>query len=174
MKLSKKDLTIKYLSYGVILAVAALLQNVSGLWFEIGGARCFFVVPAAILLSLGEDERNGALIGLFAGFLWDSVSAAHMGFNCIVLMLLCYFASAFVNFVFRNTFWVGFVSAAVATLIYCVLYWLLIVMPRGGDGAALSILYFYLPSFLYTAAVGFFVAIIFSPVKEKLNKGIIE
>ena len=174
MKLSKKDLTIKYACYCLILAVAALLQNVGGLWFEIGGARCFFVVPAAVLLSLGEDERTAAFIGLFAGFLWDCVSAAHMGFNCILLALLCYVSAALVNFVFRNTFWVGFVSACVCTFIHCVLYWLLVVMPHGGDGAALSLLYFYLPSFFYTAVIAFFISLAFSPLKEKLNKGVVE
>ena len=105
MELSKKDKTIKYTLYCVILAAAALLQNVQGLWLQIGGARCFLLVPAALLLSLGEDERTAALLGLFAGFLWDSVSAAHMGFNCIVLMLLCYVAATIVNFLAIPTGW---------------------------------------------------------------------
>ena len=174
MELSKKDLTIKYSLYCVIIAVAALLQNVHGLWFEIGGARCFFVIPVCVLLSFGEDEKHAAFLGLFAGFLWDAVSVSHMGFNCILLMLLCYIAAAFVNFVFRNTFWVGVVSAAICSFIYCVLYWLLIVLTRGGEGAALSVLYFYLPSFVYTAVAGFVLALVLAPVKEKLNKGIIE
>ena len=174
MELSKKDKTIKYTLYCVILAAAALLQNVQGLWLQIGGARCFLLVPAALLLSLGEDERTAALLGLFAGFLWDSVSAAHMGFNCIVLMLLCYVAATIVNFLLRNTYWVAVVSAAIGTFIYCMLYWLIIIMPHGGDGSVLSLLYFYLPSFVYTAAVGIVLGMVFSPIKKKLNKGVAE
>ncbi|MBQ9516844.1 MAG: rod shape-determining protein MreD [Eubacterium sp.] len=174
MNLSKRDLTIKYTLYCVILAAAALLQNVHGLWFQIGGARCFFVVPAVVLLSLGEDERVAAFMGLFAGFLWDCVSSAHMGFNGILLMLLCYIAATIVNFLLRNTFWVAVVSAIICTFIYCIFYWLFIVLPHGGDGAVLSLFYFYLPSFFYTAAVGFVLGVAFSPLKKKLNKGIIE
>lgn len=174
MNLTKKDKTIKYTLYCVILAVAALLQNVHGLWFQLGSARCFFLVPAVLLLSLGEDERVAAFMGLFAGFLWDCVSSAHMGFNCIILMVLCYISATIVNFLLRNTFWVAVVTAAVCTLIYCLSYWLFIVMPHGGDGAAFSLLYFYLPSFFYTAAVGFVLGMAFSPLKKKLNKGIIE
>ncbi len=150
MELSKKDKTIKYTLYCVILAAAALLQNVQGLWLQIGGARCFLLVPAALLLSLGEDERTAALLGLFAGFLWDS------------------------DFLLRNTYWVAVVSAAIGTFIYCMLYWLIIVMPHGGDGSVLSLLYFYLPSFVYTAAVGIVLGMVFSPIKKKLNKGVAE
>ncbi|MBQ7202745.1 MAG: rod shape-determining protein MreD [Eubacterium sp.] len=167
-------MTIKYTFYAVIIAVAALLQNVGGLWFEIGSARCFFIIPVAVLLSLGEDERNAALIGLFAGFLWDCVSVSHMGFNCIVLSLLCYVAAMFVNFVFRSTFWVNVISAATVTFIYCITYWIFIVLVRGGDGAALSFLNFYLPCFLYTSFAGLILTALLSPVKLKLNKGIIE
>ena len=127
MELSKKDKTIKYTLYCVILAAAALLQNVHGLWFQIGSARCFFLVPVVLFLSLGEDERTAAFLGLFAGFLWDCVSAAHMGFNCIVLMVLCYIAAAVVNFLLRNTYWVAVVSAVICTFVYCILYWLFIV-----------------------------------------------
>ncbi|MBE6719622.1 MAG: hypothetical protein E7571_03060 [Ruminococcaceae bacterium] len=174
MGLSKKDLTIKYTVYSLIVVAAALLQNVSGLWFEIGSARCFFIIPAVLLLSLGEDERTAAFLGLFAGMLWDSVSVAHMGFNCILLMLLCYVAAALVNFVFRNTFRVAVASTTIGTLIYCLLYWAVIVMPHGGAGAAFSLIRFYLPCFLYTSAVGFVLAVAFTPLKKKLNKGIVE
>ena len=174
MKLSKKDLTIKYSVYCALIAFAALLQNVSGLWLEIGGARCFLIIPVVILLSLGEDERTAAFLGLFAGFLWDCVSAAHMGFNCILLAVLCYVAAAVVNFVLRNTFWVCAVSAVIGIFIYCMLYWLFIVMPHGGEGSALSLLYFYIPSFIYTSVIALVLGTLFSPLKRKLNKGFVE
>ena len=174
MELSKKELTIKYTFYCLIIAAAALLQNVGGLWFELGGARCFFLIPTVVLLSLGEDEKNAAFLGLFAGFLWDAVSVSHMGFSFILLALLCYISASLVNFVLRNTYWVAAVSAAVCTLIYCVLHWLIIVMMRGGEGAAMSLVYFYLPSFLYISAIGLVLAMALSPIKKKLNKGFVE
>ena len=144
MELTKKERTIKYVVYAVILCLLSLLQNVGGLWLEIGGARCFLLVPAAVLLSLDEDEKASALIGLFAGLLWDITAAHHMGFSCLFLMVACYIMSVLFTHIFRPTFWVGTVGAIVFT--------------------------FYLPSFFYTAVVTFFMNLAFVPLKNKLNK----
>ena len=38
MKLTKKQATIKYCVYCLLIVIADLMQNVGGLWFEIGGA----------------------------------------------------------------------------------------------------------------------------------------
>ena len=170
MELSQKDKTIKYLVYCLLLLLAALLQNVGGLFLEIGRARCFLLLPVCVLLGINEDERAAALLGLFAGFLWDMVSVQHRGFNCIFLMLVCYLISALVTFVFRNTFLVGVIASAAAVVLYCVLYWLLFVVIGTGEGRGASFLYFYLPCAVYTCAVTPLIYWILSPLQTKLNK----
>ena len=104
MELTKKERTIKYVVYAVILCLLSLLQNVGGLWLEIGGARCFLLVPAAVLLSLDEDEKASALIGLFAGLLWDITAVHHMGFSCLFLMVACYIMSVLLTHIFSPDF----------------------------------------------------------------------
>lgn len=170
MELTKRERTIKYVVYVVILCVLSLLQNVGGLWFEIGGARCFFLVPAAVLLSLDEDEKASALIGLFSGLLWDITSAHHMGFNCLFIMVVCYIMSVLLTHLFRATFWVGYVGAVLFTFLYVLIYWLVFVLIKGGDGAASAFFTFYLPSFFYTAVMAFVMNLVFVPLKKKLNK----
>ncbi len=170
MELTKKERTIKYAVYAVIIAVLSLLQNVGGLWFEIGGARCFFLVPAAVLLSLDEEEKASALIGLFAGLLWDITAAQHMGFNCLFIMVACYIMSVLVTHLFRATFWVGTVGAVVFTFLYILIYWIVFVLIKGGDGSKTVFFTFYLPSFFYTAVVTVVMNIIFVPLKKKLNR----
>lgn len=170
MELTKKERTIKYVVYAVILCLLSLLQNVGGLWFEIGGARCFLLVPAAVLLSLDEDEKASALIGLFAGLLWDITSVHHMGFSCLFLMVACYIMSVLLTHIFRPTFWVGTVGAIVFTFLYVLIYWLVFVAFKGGEGSTAVFFTFYLPSFFYTAVVTFFMNLVFVPLKNKLNK----
>lgn len=171
MELTKKEKTIKYLVYCGIIAVSALLQNVAGLWFEIGGARCFWLLPVAVLLSLDEDEKVATLLGLFAGVLWDVVAGAHYGFNAVFIMVCCYLMSTLISHLLRATYLVGIISSMVVTFLYVTLYWLLFVAITGGEGSKICYLSFYLPSFFYTAFVTVLLNIGFVPMKKALNKG---
>ena len=170
MELTKREKTIKYAFFCLFIAVAALLQNVGGLWFEIGGARCFFLIPVCVILGLDEDEKVSALLGLFAGFLWDAVSVQHMGYNAVILMLLCYIASAFVTFIFRDTFRIEAIATAVISFIYVLVYWLFFVLRKGVDGSAVAFLEFYFPCFIYTTLMMPVVYLLLTPIKRKLNK----
>lgn len=170
MELTKREKTIKYAIYCGLLAIFALIQNVSGLWIEIGGARCFFLIPVAVLLGIDEDEKMAAVIGAFAGILWDVVSLQHFGFNAIFIMLVCYFVSALVSFLLRATYWVGVVSSVVASLLYVVIYWLLFVAIKGGDGVTRVFFTFYVPSFICTSIMALILNIAILPLKKRLNK----
>lgn len=170
MELTKKEKTTKYVIYCLVIAVASLFQNVGGLWFEPFGARCFFLIPVCVIAGLDEDEKVSALLGLFAGFLWDLLSAQHMGFNGVFLMVACYIASAFVTFIFRDTFVIELVSTAIISLLYVLTYWLFFVLRRGVEGSAISLLNFYLPCFVYTAVMMPLLYLILAPLKRKLNK----
>lgn len=170
MELTKRDKTIKYSVYAVVILTAALLQNVGGLLPQVFGARCFLLIPVAVLLSVSEEEKAAALLGLFAGVVWDAVSAQHRGYNAVFLMLVCYGASALVTFIFRNTFWFGVLCAVFAALLYVLVYWLLFVLPHAGQGAGSALGLFYLPCFVYTAVLSPLLMLLLSPLKTRLNK----
>ncbi len=170
MKLTKRDKIKKYAVYFAFILAAALLQNVQNAWFSIGGARCFFLIPVAVLLGIDEDERTAAMLGLLSGIIWDTVSAQHMGFNAVFLMIVCYISSSLVTYLFRATYWVGVVSCAVSTLFYILTYWLLFVMAKGGDGAADSIWYFYIPCFIYTSVISLLLNPAIIAVKRRMNR----
>ena len=170
MGLSYREKTIKYVIYCVVLLVASLLQNVSGLFPHIGSARCFFLIPVSIILGINEDERIAALLGLFGGFLWDAVSVQHMGFNCIFLMLVCFISSALVSYIFRNTFITGFISSAAAIVLYTLVYWLIFILLMSPEGAGGALLFFYIPSAVYTIVLTPALEALLTLLKTKLNK----
>ena len=170
MGLSSRERTIKYGIYAAVILAAALLQNTLLLHFSLFGAHCFLLIPVCVIIGIGEDERAAALCGLFAGALWDMVSAQHMGFGAIMLMLMCFVSAGLAVFVFRNTFLYHLVCAAAAVLVYVLFYWLLFVMLGGGEGSAAALPYFYLPSALYTIIVTPLVYLLLMPLKNKLNK----
>ena len=167
MELTKKEKTTKYLIYCAVIVALSLIQNVCASWFEINGARCFFLIPGAVLLTLGEDERAAALLGLFSGVLWDSVAANNTAFNAVFFMAFCYGASLLLSHILRETFWVRIVITVLACMLYTFLYWLLFVGATKSGGTAAP---FYFPSFIYSAAVGVILDFILTPLKRKLNK----
>ena len=170
MELTKKQATIKYCVYCLLIVIADLMQNVGGLWFEIGGARCFFVIPVAVILGIDEEEKTSALLGFFAGLLWDCVARQHMGFNCIFLMLLCFVISSFVSYLFRPTYWICALSAVFTVFLYCIIYWLLFMVIVHSEGSVQTIASFYIPSALYTSVMTLALCALIMPLKRKLNK----
>lgn len=172
-QLTKKEKSIKYISYCLILMLCAVLQNINGLFFEIGGARCFFLVPVSVLLGIDEDEKTAGLIGLFAGLLWDMLSAQHMGFNCIFLMLICYLTSSLVSYIFRNAFWVGVIEAVFSVFLYCFTYWIVFMVFSSSEGSKATLFYFYVPCAIYTAVLTPVFNFVIRKLKRKLNKDIL-
>lgn len=170
MDLTKRDRTIKYVVYCLLIAVSSLLQNASGSLLELGNARCFLVIPVVVVLGIDEDERVAGLLGLFGGLLWDAVAGQHLGFNAIFLMLFCYISSALVSYLLVSRYWIRFGFCVVAELIYVLLYWLLFVMTKGDNTAGATFGYFYIPCFFYTAFVSLLVAWVLSPLVMRLNK----
>ena len=45
MELTTHQKTVKYTVYCLVIAVAGLLQNTPGLFWQIGSARCFLLLP---------------------------------------------------------------------------------------------------------------------------------
>ena len=170
MHLSNRDKQIKYALYGLVLCLCSILQNVDGLLLEIGGARCFLLVPVAILLTIDEDEKIASLMGFFAGLLWDINSAHHMGFNAVYIMLACFICSYLTAHMFRNTFFFNMVCTISASLIYSLSYWLMFIIIPRVEGGVWSLFYFYLPSAIYTCICAPILYAIFNPIKKKLNK----
>ena len=169
MELSSKQKSVKTAVYMLIIAVIALIQNTAGLTVEIAGARCFLLLPVCIILGTGEDEGLAGVLGLFGGLLWDMTSAVHSGFNAIFMCVICFICAALVTFIIRNTFIANFIFSAFAVFAYAFLYWLFFIIIKGVNGAELSIIKFYFPSALYTAALFPLLWVCIYPVKKRLN-----
>lgn len=160
--------TGKIICYVILVCLAALIQNTSGLSIEIGGARCFLLLPVCMMIGIGEDERAAALIALFGGMLWDLSSAVHLGFNAIFMCIMCFFGAAFITYILRNTFITNFIFSTLFILLYCFLYWLMFIIIKNVKGAELSLFTFYIPSAIYTIAISPIVYAAIKSIKKKL------
>ncbi len=169
MELTKKEKTIKYSIYCGIIALLSLVQSVGVSHFEIGNARCFVLIPATVLLAMGEDEIQAIFTGLFSGVLWDCFSPNHTAFNAVFFTVCCYVLSLLLTHLFRETFWVRVVAVVLTSMLYTFFYWLIFVGAKkaGGSQALIS---FYFPSCIYTCVVGIVFDFVLTPIKRKLNK----
>ena len=172
MDLSYRKKISKTIIYILIIAVSAIIQNTNGLTIEIGGARCFLLLPVTIMLSMGEDEGFAGILGLVGGLFWDLNSAVHFGFNAAFMCITCFFCAAFVTYIIRNTFISNVVFSVLSAFIYAFLYWLFFIIIKGVHGAELSLFSFYLPSAIYTMAATPFIWFFINWIKKKLDKPI--
>lgn len=169
MELTKKQKRTKYLCFGALLLLADLLQNTAGLLPEIFSARCFIIIPALIILIIGEEEIMASIIGLLTGMLWDLSSGVHLGFNCIFFAVLCFGISALLNHLMRDTFITNMLMCAFGIVLYCIIYWLFFIVIKGVDNAQMTIFTFYLPSAIYTMLITPITYAILKKIKKKLN-----
>lgn len=169
MELTKKQRYTKYICFGVMLVLAELLQNISGLLPEILSARCFIMIPALIVIVIGEEEIPAAVIGLLSGMLWDLTSGVHLGFNCIFFAVLCFGISALMNRLLRDTFITNMLMCAIGTILYCIIYWLCFIVIKGINGAQNTIFTFYLPCAVYTMAITPIVYAVIKSIKKRLQ-----
>ncbi len=170
MDLKYQNRVTKTIIYFISAVIAALIQNTAGLTLEIGGARCFILIPLCIILGMGEDEFFAGMLGLFGGLLWDTTSSVHLGFNAVFLCIACYLSAAAVNYIVRDTFITAIVFSITAIFIYSLLYWLFFIIIKGVSGAELTLFSFYIPCAVYTSVITPIVWICASPIKKKLTK----
>lgn len=170
MELSYRDKTIKYTVYCLVLAAAAILQNVFAARLEVFGARCFIVLPVTVIIALYEHEWAASLLGLFAGSMLDMFSAQHRGYSCIFLMLSCFMLSALVEYLFRNNFQFSMLASAAVIIIYVLLYWILYVLIPSREGAGTVLAHLYIPSIIYTLVLTPAVYVALTALQRRLNR----
>lgn len=150
MRKNTKILIIRRAAFAVIILLAHILQNTNGFFPEIFGARAFLLIPLAVCIGMFEREITGAVFGLFAGALWDSVSGLGDGWNTLFLMLTGALCGLLINVLMRNHLLTALILSAAANVIYVSLYLLFFVIARGLDSAGYLFLTFYLPSAVYS------------------------
>ncbi len=170
MDLKYQNRVTKTIIYLIFITAANLIQNTSGLTIEIGGARCFILIPLCIILGMGEDELFAGILGLFGGLLWDTSSAVHLGFNSVFMCVVCFLSAMMVTYIIRDTFITALVFSVAAIFIYNLLYWLFFIIIKGVNGAELTLFSFYIPCAVYTSIITPIIWFSVTPIKRKLTK----
>ena len=151
-----------------IIVLVATAQNTLSMVFQIGGARCFIIVPVVVAVGMFENEGTSAFLGLFAGMLIDMVSGVQMGYNAIILCFTALCCSLFVSNIMRSTILTSLIFNSISIVVYVVLYWLFFMIFAGVEDGAKSLFTFYLPSAVYTFIVSPFIFSFIRAIRKRL------
>lgn len=138
----------------IIIVLVNLLQNTEGFFFEPFGIRAFLLIPLVVSIGMFERSYAGALLGIFAGALWDSVSVYWDGYNALIMMLFAVSSGMLISLLMRNHLITAMILSGAACLIYSVSYVFFFVIARGIDSSDYLLMRYYIPcaifSFLFT------------------------
>lgn len=82
MRRSTKILFVRRTVFVLLILAVHILQNTRGLFPEIFGVKANLLIPLVICIGMFEREIAGAVLGMLAGILWDSVSPMGDGYQC--------------------------------------------------------------------------------------------
>ena len=156
MRKQQKILWIRRGIFVLLLVCAHLVQNTPGWFPSLFGIRAYFLLTFTVCLGLFEREIAGAMFGLFAGALWDTVSPLGDGYHAFLFLLVGAACGVLINTVMRNNLVTAFLLNTAAHLMYAALYAVLFVSTQGIDGAGWLFLRYFLPSAL--------VSVLFTPI----------
>ena len=166
-KRSKK--VIRRILLAVLVFLVFILQNTPGMPNHIGRASFFYLVPLIICIGVFETTAAATWLGLFAGLLWDCVSAELPGYHSIMLMCFGCIASLLVSNVFLKNLMTAMVMGAVGIILYCFLYWFFFLWLTGAQSAGDVFWSVYFPTMLLTVAVLPLAYLILSFMSKKLK-----
>lgn len=156
MRKQQKILWARRGIFVLLILLAHLVQHTPGWFPAFFGIRAYFLLTFTVCLGLFEREIAGAMFGLFAGVLWDTVSPLGDGYHAFLFLLIGAACGILINTVMRNNLITALLLNTGAHLLYAVLYTVLFTVAQGIDGAGWLFLRYFLPSAL--------VSVLFTPI----------
>ena len=150
MNVQTKIKTKRYLVYALIIFASHILQNTISIFPEILSVRPILLISATVCIAMFEGELVGAVGGLLAGLLWDTVTVTADGYNAFYLMAACAICGVLLRIFMRNNIVTFMIMNSAITVIYILTYVLFSVSVRGFGGEGYLLLRYYLPMCIYT------------------------
>ena len=148
MKITKKNEIKKHILWGLLLCAAFLLQTTYGFMPHIGQIKLLPLLPLLSCICMAEKEKYAPWYGLGCGLLMDVVSPSMVGYNALILMLICTFIGWVSSNYLRNTLLTNLVMGSVLIFLEQSLYWLFFIEFNQTVGSGVTYLTNFLPTIL--------------------------
>ena len=168
LKLSRRYM--KGIVYGVVLVVASILQSLPHFIPSFGGSKPLLMIPVVVCLAMFEGPVGGAVIGIAGGFLWDLFSDRLLGFNSLLLLMICCACGLLTRLLIRNKLLSSLLMTAGAVFVQGILDWFFNYVITSQDSPFFELCHYTLPNMLYTMILTPLVYIIIYRVARFLKK----
>ena len=150
MRKTTRLLILRRLAFALIILAVNILQNTKGFFPEVFGVRAFLLIPLIVSIGMFERSYAGALLGVFAGALWDSATPFWDGYNALFLMVAASVCGLLINVLMRNHLVTALILSGGTCLLYSFMYVMIFIVTRGLDSPDFLLFRYYLPSALYS------------------------
>ncbi len=157
---------IKRFLLGVIIVLAAVVQNTPDVFPKMFSANAMLLIPVVVSIAMFESEIVSLFFGLGAGLLWDVVGAHGHYYHSIVLCIAAFFISMLIRRRVRNTLFSSMILTFITVFIHNTIYWIMYVLIPNPQGAGIAYLSFYFLSCIYTVIVGIVIYFIIRPIEK--------
>jgi rod shape-determining protein MreD len=117
---------VRFAIAALLLVIAALLQSLIGPRLPLLPGRPDFVLVVVLAWAMLRGSNEGAFVGFLGGILLDSVAYTQFGINAALFGLLGYFTGLPQVSAYRGNLPYFVAMAALTTLLYHTLYFLLL------------------------------------------------
>ena len=143
---------LAWTAYGLILLLSLLIQFAPH-FFEIAGAKPMLLIPAVMCIAMYTGPTGGLVAGAVAGFAWDVFGEGILGLHGLLLMLCGTACGLLTWLLIRNNVLSATLLCGGAALLITLLLWSVTYVLFGKEQPFTVLFYYYLPDWLYTAAV---------------------
>lgn len=174
MTVQTKTKLKRYVIYGIVLLLAHIFQNSLTNFPEILSVRPVLLISLSVCIAMFEGEVVGAVIGLAAGALWDTVTVTADGYNALFLMVACAFCGVMLRIFMCNNIMTYLMMNTGITLVYFMTYVLFFITARGIDNGTEMLLRYYLPMSFYSVIISPIGYVLIRWVNRKFSYNYIE
>ena len=148
----RKKNSVKWLLYIFSLFLAFILQTTVG-FFQVFGVKPIFILPVMVYISMFEGELAGAVIGIVGGLFWDTAADKLLGFNAIIMMVICVSVALLVMYLVRVNVWNALLFVFAGALLQGLIDFFFYYLIWDYDYSYLILLKKILPTVLYTTLI---------------------
>jgi rod shape-determining protein MreD len=116
-----------------------------------------------------EKEKYACWFGLFAGLLMDTVSPSMVGYNALIMLILCTLIGFISTNYLRNTLLTNIIVSLLFIFLTESLYWLFFVEFKQTVGAPVAYLTVFLPTILLSSIMSVPVFFIVRAINKRLK-----